>query len=278
MLVSIINADSAYLAGPRKSSGQPRLACPMPPDAGNGRITAVRKAISGHRPSSQATNSAAKEMPMKKRCRWTLLVCTLVLGLTANWPFEHGRAAEIRVVVSPQAAPVERSAAAELAGYLRQIYPQDRFTPGEQLPSSGLAILLGNMQRDWHLKELVVARPTEPESYVVTTASERPTGHYRRRRFPRGGLRRLRAAWRSSVAGSISPTMRLPRHATIRSPSTAGNWPTGRWFATGSCSTGTISSAAAPPGTCPNGRRGSFSRRSRATTPSWSMPTATTPW
>jgi hypothetical protein len=108
---------------------------------------------------------------MKMRCCGALWACTfgLALAMTTVLLGPAG-AAEIRVVLSPQAAPAVRSAAQELAGYLQQLYPQDRFTLGEQLPPSGRAILVGSVPGDPRLKALLAAKPTQPESYVVTTA------------------------------------------------------------------------------------------------------------
>ena len=111
---------------------------------------------------------------MRYRC--ASLACAFALGVVANWSCERVNAAEIRVVVSPQAAPVERAAAEELAGYLQHIYPQERFVSGEQLSTSGRAILVGSIQNEPRLKEFLVAKPTEPESYVVTTANRAQLG------------------------------------------------------------------------------------------------------
>ncbi len=100
-----------------------------------------------------------------------MLVCAFALAVAiAVAPLGQAGAAEICVVLAPQAAPAERSAAEELAGYLRQIHPRDRFALGEELPPSGLAILLGSVSGDPRLKALLAEKPTEAESYVVTTA------------------------------------------------------------------------------------------------------------
>ena len=108
---------------------------------------------------------------MKPRCNWPSFAYTLGLALAvaSGW-LGRATAAEIPVVVSPQASPVERAAAGELAGYLQQIYPGDRFPLGEVLPASGRAILVGSVPGDPRLTDLLPAKPTEPESYVVTQA------------------------------------------------------------------------------------------------------------
>ena len=207
-----------------------------------------------------------------------MLVCAFALAVAiAVAPLGQAGAAEICVVLAPQAAPAERSAAEELAGYLRQIHPRDRFALGEELPPSGLAILLGSVSGNPRLKALLAEKPTEAESYVVTTARSGQLGIIAGA-DTRGVIYGVYALLEKLGCGFYLSCDALPRHAAKRSLSTAGNWPIGRWSATASCSTGTISSADVPPGTCRSGRPGSFSRRSRATTPSWSMPTATTRW
>ena len=84
----------------------------------------------------------------------------------------QSRAAAIPVVVSAKAPPVERAAAAELAGYLGRIYPDERFALSEQLPASGRAILVGSPATEPRLKQRLGAVPAEPESFTVATAGD----------------------------------------------------------------------------------------------------------
>ena len=98
------------------------------------------------------------------------------LGLVACLSWTAATAADIPVVVSPQAAPAERSAAQELAGYLGRMFPQDRFVSADQLPASGQAILVGSVSREPRLKTLLATLPSDPESYVVAVAKDRPVG------------------------------------------------------------------------------------------------------
>jgi hypothetical protein len=100
----------------------------------------------------------------------------LALALIACLSWRPARAAEIPVVISPNAAPAERSAAEELAGCLGRIFPQERFTSAQQLPASGQAILVGSVPREPRLKTLLATLPSEPESYVVGVAKGRQVG------------------------------------------------------------------------------------------------------
>ena len=205
---------------------------------------------------------------MRLRCRWILFACAFGLALDATaGPCGCAGAAEIRVVVSPQAAPAERSAAEELAGYLHQIYPQDQFALGEQLPSSGRAILVGSTPGDPRLRDLLAATPTGTGELCGCHRRARPAGDHRRRRLPRGGVRRVRAVGKTRLRILSFVRCHCPAAPWSRSRSTAGNWPIDRCSATAWCSTGTTSSADVPPGTCRSGRRGRSSRRNRATTP-----------
>ena len=97
-----------------------------------------------------------------------LLSLSAILLVTAA----QSQAAAIPVVVSAQAAPVERAAAEELAGYLGRIYPEERFALSEQLPASGRAILLGAPATEPRLKSLLASLPTAPESFTVATAGD----------------------------------------------------------------------------------------------------------
>ena len=73
----------------------------------------------------------------------------------------------------PRSAPVERASAGELAAYLRQIYPGERFAIAGQLPDTGRAILVGDVKTDPRVRGFVPsAGVLEPESYRVTTASD----------------------------------------------------------------------------------------------------------
>ena len=108
---------------------------------------------------------------MMKRYHRRLLACALGLALAVVYGMlGHASAAEIRVVVSPRAGAAERAVAAELAEYLQQIYPQERFPLGDALPASGRAILVGSMPSDPRLKDLLAVKPAGPEGYVVVTA------------------------------------------------------------------------------------------------------------
>ena len=105
--------------------------------------------------------------------RGLLLSCSVGLAFPAD-PGALGQAgaAEIRVVVSPQAPAVERLAAEELAGYLRQIYPRDRFVLDERLPESGQGILVGDVRNDPRVKAFLAgSEPPLPEGYVVATTN-----------------------------------------------------------------------------------------------------------
>ena len=94
-------------------------------------------------------------------------------------------------MVAADAAPIVRTAAHELADYLRQIYPNERFATAEQLPESGRGILVGCVNTDPQLKVLIGSgQLAEAESYLVTTAKteRRQLGHRRRRRPARRGV------------------------------------------------------------------------------------------
>ena len=79
----------------------------------------------------------------------------------------------LAVIVGPRATAPERLAAAELADYLRRLYPQTCFTVQSGLPQVGRAILVGSMRSDPKLRRYLSGEELkEPESYVVTTAEK----------------------------------------------------------------------------------------------------------
>jgi len=82
-------------------------------------------------------------------------------------------AAEIPIVVAPQAEAVVRVAAEDFAAYLARIYPADRFSTFERLPAEGHAVVVGNVAVDPRLKRFAgKSEPTAAESYLVTTVTE----------------------------------------------------------------------------------------------------------
>ena len=84
------------------------------------------------------------------------------------------RAAEIPIVLAPEAPKNVRLAAQDLADILGRLYPGDRFSLAATLPGTGRVILLGKaadaLVRPW----MGGAAPTAPESFVVRV--ERASG------------------------------------------------------------------------------------------------------
>ena len=83
-------------------------------------------------------------------------------------------AAEVAVVTAPDAAPVERIAARELADKLGQLYPNDRFVSASDIPQGGRIILVGNATHALIRRHLDGPPPDAPESFVVQHV--RPAG------------------------------------------------------------------------------------------------------
>ena len=79
------------------------------------------------------------------------------------------RAAEVPIVIRPDAPAGVRLAAEDLANDLGQLYPQDRFTLTGSLPADGKAIVLGQASSDRVRAYLENDAPTVPESFVVRT-------------------------------------------------------------------------------------------------------------
>ncbi len=80
---------------------------------------------------------------------------------------------EIPIILSADAAPVEKFAAIELAKYLHTLFPAGGFSVTEGAPPSGPFIRLGTLQNSPQLSSYV-AKPdlTHSDSYVVTTAHD----------------------------------------------------------------------------------------------------------
>ena len=86
---------------------------------------------------------------------------------------------DIPVVVAPQAAPVVRAVATELAGYLGRLYPATHFVLMERRSDSGAAILVGEISDPAiGAQAKDGAHPEKPESFCVWTtgAGENTTG------------------------------------------------------------------------------------------------------
>ena len=79
------------------------------------------------------------------------------------------QAADVPVILGPDASKIERIAAQELADKLGRLYPGDRFLLAAALPATGKAIVVGQVSaapvRDQLGNE---ALPTDLESYVVS--------------------------------------------------------------------------------------------------------------
>ena len=79
------------------------------------------------------------------------------------------RAADVPIILAPDAPSSARLAAQDLANDLGRLYPRDKFTLARSLPTTGKAILVGQIS-----DKLVQARlgsdiPTKPESFVIRT-------------------------------------------------------------------------------------------------------------
>jgi hypothetical protein len=84
-------------------------------------------------------------------------------------------AADIPIVVDARAHSAERIAAAELAGYLGRLYPNERFVVTEKLPAAGKCILVGDPQCDPRVKERIAAGQLKvAESFAVAVVEEGP--------------------------------------------------------------------------------------------------------
>ncbi len=99
-----------------------------------------------------------------KQAGWWGWACVAGLGLAAV----AAGAQEFPVVVRPEAAPVVRAAATELAGYLQQLYPTAKFPVVAAAPADGALIRVG-LQAD---PEIALTPAGAPESFRVLTRTE----------------------------------------------------------------------------------------------------------
>jgi hypothetical protein len=77
------------------------------------------------------------------------------------------RAADVPIVLPPDAPSNVRIAAEDLAKDLGRLYPQDRFSLVGSLPTAGKAILLGQISDESVRTRLGIDVPTKPESFSV---------------------------------------------------------------------------------------------------------------
>ena len=77
------------------------------------------------------------------------------------------RAADVPIVLPPDAPSNVRLAAEDLAKDLGRLYPQDRFSLVGSLPTAGKAILLGQISDESVRTRLGSDVPTKPESFSV---------------------------------------------------------------------------------------------------------------
>ena len=76
-------------------------------------------------------------------------------------------AADVSVVVAPDASTAERLAASDLSEYLGRLYPGDRFALTSALPEKGRGIVVGCVTNTTVRRLVGGAAPTAPESFVV---------------------------------------------------------------------------------------------------------------
>ena len=77
----------------------------------------------------------------------------------------------VGIVISSQAAPLEKIAAEELSHYLAKLYPSTRFVVSDKPRDAGHEIFLGCAESFPDIEKYVAGRkPAGAESYIVTTA------------------------------------------------------------------------------------------------------------
>ena len=80
---------------------------------------------------------------------------------------------DIPIILSADAAPLEKFAAAELANYLHQLFPSSGFSVTSGTPPRSSFIRLGTIDNSPRLSKYVVKSDlTRPDCFVVTTAQE----------------------------------------------------------------------------------------------------------
>jgi len=87
-------------------------------------------------------------------------LCLMLIAMAA-------RAAEVPVVLAPDASQVERLAAQDLTDNLARLYPRDRFILGANLPATGKAIVLGKISDARVRAHLPGEVPIAPEGYCI---------------------------------------------------------------------------------------------------------------
>ena len=101
-----------------------------------------------------------------------LLSVTLSVLVVAEAAFAQASGPAIPIVVSPSASSAERLAAQDLVNSLQRLYPADPFILATQLPKNGRAVLVGDVNSDPALRELLpTTPPSVPESFVVTSTT-----------------------------------------------------------------------------------------------------------
>lgn len=83
-------------------------------------------------------------------------------------------AADVSVFVPTGASSAERIAGRELAHYLGQLYPNDRFSVADRLPEAGRGIVVGCATNGAVRRWLNQPAPTAAESFVVTSRRDGP--------------------------------------------------------------------------------------------------------
>ena len=92
-----------------------------------------------------------------------ILILSILLGGASL------RAADVPIVLAPDAPSSVRLAAADLVKNLARLYPQDKFALAGSLPAMGKAILVGPVAEEAVRTRLGGDVPTKPESFVVRT-------------------------------------------------------------------------------------------------------------
>lgn len=104
---------------------------------------------------------------------WLVIVLAVCFARWAPGAVAEGSAPAVPVYVAESAAPVERTASQDLASYLQNLYPSNRFSVVERLPKRGDCIWVGSATADSALKKLIgEAAPGDPESFVVRVAED----------------------------------------------------------------------------------------------------------
>jgi len=99
----------------------------------------------------------------------TLALNPIVLLLSILLGTASLRAADVPILLAPDAPSSVRLAAADLTKELGRLYPQDKFAIAGNLPATGRAILVGQVAEEPVRTLLGGVVPTKPESFIVRT-------------------------------------------------------------------------------------------------------------